>query len=52
MTGWRVAFAAAPPEILGAMVKIHQYTMLCAPGPSQAAAVEPSGRMTGSSTTW
>ena len=40
MTGWRVAFAAAPPEILGAMVKIHQYTMLCAPGPSQAAAVE------------
>ena len=40
MTGWRVAFAAAPPEILGAMVKIHQYTMLCAPGPSQAAAIE------------
>ena len=40
MTGWRVAFAAAPPEVLGAMVKIHQYTMLCAPGPSQAAAIE------------
>ena len=40
MTGWRVAYAAAPPEILGAMVKIHQYTMLCAPGPSQAAAIE------------
>jgi len=40
MTGWRVAYAAAPPEILDAMVKIHQYTMLCAPVVGQHAAIE------------
>lgn len=40
MTGWRVGYAAAPPEILSGMLKIHQYTMLCAPSMSQRAAIE------------
>lgn len=39
MTGWRVGFVCAPKEIDAAMLKIHQYTMLCAPQMSQRAAV-------------
>ena len=39
MTGWRVGFTCAPPEIDAAMLKIHQYTILCAPRVSQHAAV-------------
>lgn len=40
MTGWRLGFAAGPADIISAMVKIHQYTMLCAPIMSQMAALE------------
>ena len=40
MTGWRLGYACAPAEILGAMMRIHSYTMLCAPILSQKAAVE------------
>jgi aminotransferase len=40
MTGWRLGFACAPPELTEAMMKIHQYTMLCAPILSQEAAIE------------
>lgn len=40
MTGWRVGYAAARPEIIEAMTKVHQYTMLCAPIISQMAAIE------------
>ena len=40
MTGFRVGFACAPLEITEAMMKIHQYTMLCAPILAQEAAVE------------
>ena len=40
MTGWRVGYAAAPAEILEAMMKVHQYVTMCAPTMSQAAAVE------------
>lgn len=40
MTGWRLAYAAGPSELIGAMTKIHQYTMLCAPIVSQKAALE------------
>ncbi len=40
MTGFRVGYAAAPPELTEAMMKIHQYTMLCAPRLSQEAAIE------------
>ncbi len=40
MTGWRIGYAAAPAEILGAMRKIHQYTIMSAPTVSQIAALE------------
>lgn len=40
MTGWRVGYAAAPKEIINAMMKIHQFTMLCAPIMGQKAALE------------
>jgi len=40
MTGWRIAYAAGPPDLIGAMTKIHQYTMLCAPITAQKAAIE------------
>lgn len=40
MTGWRVGFACGHPDIIGAMNKIHQYTMLCAPIMGQIAATE------------
>lgn len=40
MTGWRVGYACGHPDIISAMVKIHQYTMLCAPITSQVAALE------------
>jgi len=38
--GFRVGYACAPPELCEAMMKIHQYTMLCAPILSQEAALE------------
>lgn len=40
MTGWRIGYAAGSHEIIGAMTKIHQYTMLCAPIMGQMAAIE------------
>ncbi len=40
MTGWRIGFVCAPTEILSAMLKIHQYTVICAPIFSQYAALE------------
>ena len=40
MTGWRVGYACAPAEILEAMMKVHQYGLLCAPTTAQEAAVE------------
>lgn len=40
MTGWRMGFTCAPAELTEAMMKIHQYTMLCAPILSQEASVE------------
>jgi aminotransferase len=40
MTGWRVGFAAAPKEVIAAMTKIHQYTMMCVSTMSQVAAIE------------
>ncbi len=40
MTGFRLGYACAPPELTDAMMKIHQYTMLCAPILSQEAARE------------
>lgn len=40
MTGFRMGFACAPPPLIEAMMKIHQYSMLCAPILSQEASVE------------
>jgi len=40
MTGWRIGYAAAPKEIIAAMTKIHQYTMMCASTMAQVAAIE------------
>ncbi len=40
MTGWRMGYAAGPTEIIQAMTKIHQYTMLCAPIAAQMASME------------
>ena len=40
MTGWRIGFACGPKEIIQAMTKIHQYTIMCAPIMSQMAACE------------
>ncbi|MDM8531484.1 aminotransferase class I/II-fold pyridoxal phosphate-dependent enzyme [Anaerolineales bacterium HSG25] len=39
MTGWRLGYAAAPTELLGAMKKIHQYTIMSAPTTAQEAAL-------------
>lgn len=39
MTGWRIGFVCAPEEIDRAMLKIHQYAILCAPRMAQHAAV-------------
>ena len=40
MTGWRIGYAVASREIIAAMTKIHQYTMMCAPTMAQVAAIE------------
>ncbi|KMY51664.1 aminotransferase [Peribacillus loiseleuriae] len=40
MTGWRLGFVCAPKEITEAMLKIHQYTMMCASTMAQYAALE------------
>ena len=40
MTGWRIGYVAAPAHILEAMLKIHQYTVMCAGTASQEAAIE------------
>jgi len=40
MTGWRVGYVCAPSHILEAVLKVHQYAIMCAPTMSQAAALE------------
>ncbi|MGE7684547.1 aminotransferase [Peribacillus simplex] len=40
MTGWRLGFVCAPKEISEAMLKLHQYAMMCAPTVAQHAALE------------
>ncbi|MCA9990762.1 MAG: aminotransferase class I/II-fold pyridoxal phosphate-dependent enzyme [Ardenticatenaceae bacterium] len=39
MTGWRIGYACANPELLAAMRKVHQYTIMSAPTTAQAAAL-------------
>ncbi|MBO0848808.1 MAG: aminotransferase class I/II-fold pyridoxal phosphate-dependent enzyme [Pseudonocardia sp.] len=40
MTGWRVGYLCAPRPVAELCLRMHQYTMLCAPHVSQLAAVE------------
>ena len=40
MTGMRIGYAIAPNEILDGLLKIHQYSMLCAPVTAQIGALE------------
>ncbi len=39
MTGWRLGWACAPADILAAMRKVHQYTIMSAPTAAQVAAI-------------
>lgn len=39
MTGWRLGYAAGPPEVVAAMTTLQQYTFVCAPAPFQWAAL-------------
>jgi aminotransferase len=39
MTGWRIGYVAAPAELLAAMRKVHQYTIMSAPTTGQHAAL-------------
>ena len=40
MTGWRVGYACGPVEVIDAMMKIHQYSIMCASTTAQEAATE------------
>ncbi len=40
MTGFRIGWACGPKDIIAAMTKIHQYTIMCVPITSQMAAIE------------
>lgn len=40
MTGWRIGYVAAPAHILEAMLKVHQYAIMCAGTAPQEAALE------------
>jgi len=40
MTGWRIGYVAAPASIIEAMLKVHQYTIMCASTSAQEAALE------------
>jgi len=40
MTGWRIGYVCGSREIISAMNKIHQYTIMCVPIISQMAACE------------
>ena len=40
MTGWRIGYACGHADIIAAMTKIHQYTIMCAPIMAQKAAIE------------
>ena len=40
MTGWRIGYACGPAPLIDAMMKVHQYSMMCASIISQEAAIE------------
>ncbi|QDS95879.1 Putative N-acetyl-LL-diaminopimelate aminotransferase [Roseimaritima multifibrata] len=40
MTGWRVGYVHGPSEIINTMLKLQQYTFVCAPQPAQWAGLQ------------
>jgi len=40
MTGWRIGYVCGPEQLIKPMLKIHQYTVMCAPILGQIAAIE------------
>jgi aminotransferase len=40
MTGWRIGYVCAPERLLDAILKVHQYAIMCAATVSQAAALQ------------
>jgi aminotransferase len=40
MTGWRIGYACGPAPLIEAMMKVHQYSMMCASIISQEGAIE------------
>jgi len=40
MTGWRIGYVAGNGEVMGAIGKLHQYAIMCAPTTAQVAAIE------------
>ena len=40
MTGWRLGYFAAPQPLARAMLKLHQYVIMCAPTNAQHAALQ------------
>lgn len=42
-TGWRLGYAAGPPAIITQMIKLQQYTYVCAPSPLQHGCAETFG---------
>jgi aminotransferase len=40
MTGWRIGYAAGPAELMQGLLRIHQYTIMCASTTAQDAALE------------
>jgi aspartate aminotransferase/aminotransferase len=39
MTGWRVGYVHGPAEVMSQLIKLQQYTFVCAPQPAQWACV-------------
>ncbi len=39
MTGWRIGYAAGPAGIMNGLLRVHQYTIMCAPTTAQTAAI-------------
>ncbi len=44
MTGWRIGYACGPATLIEAMMKVHQYSMMCASIISQEGAIEALAR--------
>ncbi len=40
MTGWRLGYASGPAKIIEEMIKLQQYSFICAPSISQAAGIK------------